>query len=203
MAFVCDGQLHEVQWVLCTAFWSMDMAGVHACLFEAVCDVTTVPSHLKQIQSPRFQSKYNRRCFSFHDSVILFCRRKIPACISHWVSVVVILLQENRSKRHVTCVSVNPERLRYISKMQNRSGYQHRLDIFKGLLPLVIPREYAMSSSYLIQRFCQFSIVTNKFWKVIGKSKETPLLAYIPRYGPIFNSLKFDSLGSCWAMLIF
>ena len=25
----------------------MDMTGVHACLFEAVCDVTTVPSHLK------------------------------------------------------------------------------------------------------------------------------------------------------------
>ena len=41
--------LHEVQWVPCTAFWSMDMTGVYmvyACLFEAVCDVTTVPSHL-------------------------------------------------------------------------------------------------------------------------------------------------------------
>ena len=25
----------------------MDMTGVYACLFEAVCDVTTVPSHLK------------------------------------------------------------------------------------------------------------------------------------------------------------
>ena len=24
----------------------MDMTGVYACLFEAVCDVTTVPSHL-------------------------------------------------------------------------------------------------------------------------------------------------------------
>ena len=46
MEFVCAGWLHEVQWVLCTAFWSMDMAGVYACLFEAVCDVTTVPSHL-------------------------------------------------------------------------------------------------------------------------------------------------------------
>ena len=45
--------LHEVQWdlqwVLCTAFWSMDMTGVYACLFEAVCDVTTVPSHLKTV----------------------------------------------------------------------------------------------------------------------------------------------------------
>ena len=47
MAFVCAGWLHEVQWVLCIAFWSMDMTGVYACLFEAVCDVTTVPSHLK------------------------------------------------------------------------------------------------------------------------------------------------------------
>ena len=47
MALVCAGWLHEVQWVLCTAFWSMDMTGVYACLFEAVCDVTTVPSHLK------------------------------------------------------------------------------------------------------------------------------------------------------------
>ena len=46
MALVCAGWLHEVQWVLCTAFWSMDMTGVYACLFEAVCDVTTVPSHL-------------------------------------------------------------------------------------------------------------------------------------------------------------
>ena len=26
----------------------MDMTGVYACLFEAVCDVTTVPSHLKR-----------------------------------------------------------------------------------------------------------------------------------------------------------
>ena len=40
MALVCAGWLHEVQWVLCTAFWSMDMTGVYACLFEAVCDVT-------------------------------------------------------------------------------------------------------------------------------------------------------------------
>ena len=46
MAFVSAGWLHEMQWVLCTAFWSMDMTGVYACLFEAVCDVTTVPSHL-------------------------------------------------------------------------------------------------------------------------------------------------------------
>ena len=49
MALVCAGWLHEVQWVLCTAqFWSMDMTDVYACLFEAVCDVTTVPSHLKE-----------------------------------------------------------------------------------------------------------------------------------------------------------
>ena len=48
MTLVCAGWLHEVQWVLCTAFWSMDMTGVYACLFEAVCDVTTVPSHLKR-----------------------------------------------------------------------------------------------------------------------------------------------------------
>ena len=40
------GWLHEVQWVLCTVFWKMDMTGVYACLCEAVCDVTTVPSHL-------------------------------------------------------------------------------------------------------------------------------------------------------------
>ena len=46
MTLVCARWLHEVQWVLCTAFWSMDMTGVYACLFEAVCDVTTVPSHL-------------------------------------------------------------------------------------------------------------------------------------------------------------
>ena len=46
MALVCAGWLHEVQWVLCTVFWSMDMTGVYAGLFEAVCDVTTVPSHL-------------------------------------------------------------------------------------------------------------------------------------------------------------
>ena len=45
MTLVCSGWLHEVQWVLCTAFWSMDMTGVYACLFEALCDVTTVPSH--------------------------------------------------------------------------------------------------------------------------------------------------------------
>ena len=49
MTLVCAGWLHEVQWVLCTAFWSMDMTGVYACLFEAVCDVTTVPSHLNNI----------------------------------------------------------------------------------------------------------------------------------------------------------
>ena len=49
MALVCAGWLHEVQWVLCTAFWSMDMTGVYACLFEAVCDVTTVPSHLNRV----------------------------------------------------------------------------------------------------------------------------------------------------------
>ena len=49
MTLVRAGWLHEVQWdlqwVLCTAFWSMDMTGVYACQFEAVCDVTTVPSH--------------------------------------------------------------------------------------------------------------------------------------------------------------
>ena len=52
MALVCAGWLHEVQWVLCTALWSMDMTGVYACLFEAVCDVTTVPSHLKKTSEP-------------------------------------------------------------------------------------------------------------------------------------------------------
>ena len=46
MTLVCAGWLHKVQRVLCTAFWSMDMTGVYACLFEAVCGVTTVPSHL-------------------------------------------------------------------------------------------------------------------------------------------------------------
>ena len=29
----------------------MDMTGVYACLFETVCDVTTVPSHLKRHNS--------------------------------------------------------------------------------------------------------------------------------------------------------
>ena len=48
MALVCAGWLHEVQWVLCIAVWSMDMTGVYACPFEAMCDVTTVPSHLKR-----------------------------------------------------------------------------------------------------------------------------------------------------------
>ena len=51
MTLVCAGWLHEMQWdlqwVLCTALWCMDMTGVYACLFEAVCNVTTVPSHLK------------------------------------------------------------------------------------------------------------------------------------------------------------
>ena len=28
----------------------MGMTGVYACLFEAVCDVTTVPSHLKGVE---------------------------------------------------------------------------------------------------------------------------------------------------------
>ena len=62
MALVCAGWLHEVQWVLWIAFWSMDMTGVYACLFEAVCDVTTVPSHLK-VQSAGSDSEalsYNR-----------------------------------------------------------------------------------------------------------------------------------------------
>ena len=40
------GWLHEVQWVLCTTFWTIHMTGVYACLCEAVCDVTTVPRHL-------------------------------------------------------------------------------------------------------------------------------------------------------------
>ena len=31
------------------SFWSMNMTGVYACLFEAVCDVTTVPHHLKLV----------------------------------------------------------------------------------------------------------------------------------------------------------
>ena len=162
-------------------------------------DTSVICKHVgvfKQVQSPSFQSKYNSQCFSFHDSVINFCRRKLPACISHWVPVVVILLRENSSKRHVTCVSVNSERLRYISKMQNRGGYQRKLDIFKGLLPLFTPGEYAMYSSYLIQRFSQLSTVTNKSSKIIGKSQETPHLAFIPRNGPIFNSLKFLSIWS-------
>ena len=52
---VFAGWLHEVQWVLYTAFLSMDMTGVYACLCETVCDVTTVPSHLKRLT----------RCVSF------------------------------------------------------------------------------------------------------------------------------------------
>ena len=45
MTLVCPGWLHEVQWVFWTAFWSMDVTGVYACLFQA--DITTVLSHLK------------------------------------------------------------------------------------------------------------------------------------------------------------
>ena len=48
MTLVCAGW---VQCVLGTAFWSMDMTGVYACLFEVVCDVTTVPSHLNATPS--------------------------------------------------------------------------------------------------------------------------------------------------------
>ena len=33
----------------------MDMTGVYACLFEAVCDVTTVPSHLKKLGQHDYQ----------------------------------------------------------------------------------------------------------------------------------------------------
>ena len=44
------GWLYEVQWVLSTAFWTIDMTVVHACLCEAACDITTVPTDLK---SPR------------------------------------------------------------------------------------------------------------------------------------------------------
>ena len=32
---VSAGWLHKVQWVLCTACWTMDMTGVYACLSEA------------------------------------------------------------------------------------------------------------------------------------------------------------------------
>ena len=32
----------------------MDMTGVYACLFEALCDVTTVPNHLKYSKSCSF-----------------------------------------------------------------------------------------------------------------------------------------------------
>ena len=56
----------------CIDFWSMNMTGVYACLFEAVCDVTTVPSHLKEIFRARlvtsrvlveknFQSHFSRQ----------------------------------------------------------------------------------------------------------------------------------------------
>ena len=42
-----SGWLHEVQWVLCSAFWGMHKTDVYVCLSEAVCDFTTAPSHLK------------------------------------------------------------------------------------------------------------------------------------------------------------
>ena len=64
MALVCAGWLHEVQWVLCTDFWSLDMTGVYACLqlFEAVCDVTTVPSYLNRaplaVRLERFRDQH-------------------------------------------------------------------------------------------------------------------------------------------------
>ena len=89
----------------------------------------------QQVLSSSFQSKYTSQCFSFHGrlSNILFCRHKLPACISHCLPVVVMILQENNSKRHVICVSVNSERLRYISKMQTRSGYCHARPWAEGL----------------------------------------------------------------------
>ena len=37
------------------SFWSMDMTGVYACLCETVCDVTTLPSHLKEQVYPKMK----------------------------------------------------------------------------------------------------------------------------------------------------
>ena len=36
----------------------MEMTGAYACLFEAVCDITTVPSHLKGRKTSRDQSHF-------------------------------------------------------------------------------------------------------------------------------------------------
>ena len=61
---VSAGWLNEVQWVLCTTFWSMDMTGVYACLCETVCDVTTVLSHLNNqhdvCTNTHFTNAHNR-----------------------------------------------------------------------------------------------------------------------------------------------
>ena len=68
---VSDGWLHEVQWVLCTAFWSMDMTGVYACLCEALCGVATVLSHPKLWWSSGFFAWHSRqRCWSFRASAM-------------------------------------------------------------------------------------------------------------------------------------
>ena len=63
---VSTGWLHKVQWVLCTAFWTMDMTGLYACLCEAVCDVTTVPSRLKSLS----ELKTLRFCSAVDQSIL-------------------------------------------------------------------------------------------------------------------------------------
>ena len=67
---VSPGWLHKVQWVLCTVFWPIDMTGVFAGMSEAVCNVTTVLSHLnrlymgcwKRTHPPKQKGGWKRTC---------------------------------------------------------------------------------------------------------------------------------------------
>ena len=80
MTLVCVGWLHKVQWVLCSAFWSMDMTGGYACLFEAVCDVTTVRSTLKKTETGRGRAAQKTVSTSGDPAVRAERRRvKVPA----------------------------------------------------------------------------------------------------------------------------
>ena len=90
MILVCAGWLHEVQWVLCTAFWSMDMTGVYACLFEAVCDVTTVPSHLNTSVEHTSGNTWPYVIASYENSVQLHQRWSTKASLAI-ISVCTIL----------------------------------------------------------------------------------------------------------------
>ena len=61
------------------AFWSMDMTGVYACLCEATCDVTTVPSHLKwyNFQKQKVEVQLLTHVFEQHINLAVFMQ-KLP-----------------------------------------------------------------------------------------------------------------------------